>query len=210
MDKAHGERGRAVIGLVGIHGLKGSGKDTVAKMICREILQIEGRESRITHYADTLKRSASALFGVDIEWFYDEKKKETTIHGLNMTPRQIMTDLHDVLIPKFGQDLFVSPVRNEYSEWISTDWGKDVQSQGPFIIADVRYDPRETAWVREWGGVILHVVRKSVQRGSPASRHSSEQGIPMTKEDYVIHNEGTLEDLQRTVAMVVAELRGYS
>lgn len=193
-----------VVGLIGIHGLKGSGKDTVAEMIYHEVLGVEGSLSCITHYADTLKRAAASLFDVDIKWFYDEKLKEQTIPGLNLTPRQIMTDFHDVLIPKFGPDLFVRTVRAGYAKWLEGD-----SARGPYVIADVRYDPRETSWIRESGGIVLHVLRKSVVKGVAASRHSSEYGIPLSAGDFVIHNDGSLADLKDCVVSVLRAVRGH-
>ena len=184
--------------LVGIHGFKGSGKDTVAKMIAERVREVEGYICPITHYADRLKKAAAALFDINPEWFYDEKRKETIVPGLCLpiTPRKIMTDFHDGLVPLFGSDLFVHPVREDWRHWTGS---------GVFIVADVRYDGRETDWIRDNGGVIIHVVRPGVG----GSTHSSEVGIAMHPHDYGILNAGSIEDLHKMVVELVATLRGH-
>lgn len=176
--------------LLGIHGRKNSGKDTVATLISI-IASEKGMYCSIYHYATTLKLAATDLFGVGIEPFYDQTLKETPIEHLGMTPRQIMTTLHDVLVPAFGEDLFVAPVRRKYQQW-QEECGK-----GFFVVADVRYEGRETDWIRNAGGKIIHVIRSGVS-DIPAT-HSSEQGIPPREGDIILHNDGTIQDLEDEV-----------
>lgn len=184
--------------LFGIHGLKGAGKDTVARMIATRINHVEGYICAITHYADTLKAAAAALFNIDQNWFHNPELKEKVIPGLcvPITPRKIMTDFHDGLVPLFSPDLFVHPVKEQFRGW--TGWGA-------FLVADVRYDVRETEWIREAGGVIIHVLRK----GCSPSGHSSEEGILIHPGDFVLHNNGTLGELEAEVFRILSLTRGH-
>lgn len=184
--------------LIGIHGFKGSGKDTVANMIAARVREVEGYLCPITHYADRLKRAAASLFDLDLNLFYDEVMKEATQHGLcyKTTIRKIMTDMHDALVPMFGPDLFVHPVRQEWQRWLGS---------GVFIIADVRYDGRETDWIRQAGGLLVHVRRPGVG----PSAHSSEAGVAALPGDLIINNDGPLDDLKCQVERLLVRHRNH-
>lgn len=167
--------------LIGIHGKKGSGKDTVARMVKKHLPTMQ-----LIAYADKLKEVASILSGLDRSYFYDQYKKEVLPEGFTKTPRQYMTEMHDALVPVFGEDVFVRLVK---SKW-------DPGHSG-LIVTDVRYDGRETDWIREEGGVILHVYRPNLPVDSDP--HSSEVGIQPKLGDYTIFNDGSLFDLERRV-----------
>lgn len=184
--------------LFGIHGFKRSGKDTVARMISSRIQKVEGYVCCITHYADRLKAAASSLFDLGPKFFQLDELKEQQVPGLccETTPRKIMTDIHDGLVPLFGKDLFVHPVKADWKRWTG---------RGAFIVADVRYEGSETDWIRDAGGVVVHVLRPGVG----PSGHSSEQGVPIKDGDFVIENSGSLEDLERSVADLLIDTRGH-
>lgn len=185
------------VNLIGIHGLKGSGKDTVARIISNMVRIEESQKCCSVAFATPLKQAAVSLFDLDPQLFYDQSLKEVFIPAVGASPRQIMTKLHDCLVPEFGPDLFVRAARNRWRAW---------RGRGLFIVTDVRYR-REVDWILSEGGVILHVIRAGISQ-SPAS-HSSELGLPVGKFPYVIYNDGTLEELAAQVVLLVRLLRGY-
>lgn len=176
--------------LIGIHGKKRSGKDTVARMIATISEQERGELCAITHYATTLKNGAAALFEIDVKHFYDDDLKEKVVEELGVTPRKIMTDMHDAMVPVFGHYVFVDPVRRQWASWKQ-------KSKGHFIVADVRYEGRETDWIRNEGGIIVHVFRESAD--NVAVTHSSEAGIPVRVGDIILWNDGTKKELEDQV-----------
>lgn len=187
-----------MIPLVGIHGFKRSGKDTFARYLeYLSNLYTDGYSvSKVTHYADPLKKALAKLHGLPLRVFYDDLYKEDPQYGVNgKSPRVLMTDAHDVLVPLFGEDLFVRAIREEYDSF---------PEDGLFIIADVRYVGREDDWIRDLGGLIVHVKRPSVG----PSEHSSEKGIPICPGDLVIPNNAGREELMMKAIFTYQYLRG--
>lgn len=73
-------------------------------------------------------------------------------------------------------------------------------SKGQCIIADARFDNDECKAIRDCGGMIIRVDRKSNNDDS----HESEQ-ITINKDDYVIDNTGTLVGLFYKVLKFVTD-----
>lgn len=165
--------------LLGIHGFKQSGKDTAARMVRQTFTPMQ-----LIAFADRLKEMCSVTFGVPLWVFYDNSLKEQ-VWGLTcMTPRQMMLSLSDVTKHTYGLHFFLKPVQDKWAQ--SKETG--------LIVTDVRYE-YEAQWIRDEGGVILHIHRPGCEK----SDHSSEQGIAFDKADYAIGNTGDLDDLKSNV-----------
>ncbi len=188
--------------LIGVHGKKGSGKDTVAMLIAQYVhRELSSREVVVKHYADALKCGLAAMFTVPIQNFYEESLKEQVIPGLGASPRELMTRMHDLLVPLYGDQIWVNPIRDDYcSRWLGNS------REGLYVVADVRYDGRETDWIRKEGGHIIHVVRASTDVN--AGKHSSEMGVEVHQEDWVIHNDETLLHLRMEVWGIMSKIMG--
>ena len=63
------------------------------------------------------------------------------------------------------------------------------------IIKDVRFE-NEANFLRNHGGTIWHIKRDKALK---VISHASEMGIKVKSEDIVIHNNGSLEDLEFAV-----------
>jgi len=75
-------------------------------------------------------------------------------------------------------------------------------SKGQCIIADARFDNDECKAIRDCGGMIIRVDRKS--NNDNHDSHESEQ-ITINKDDYVIDNTGTLVGLFYKVLKFVTD-----
>jgi hypothetical protein len=69
------------------------------------------------------------------------------------------------------------------------------------FVPDVRFD-NEASLIQELGGVIVKINRDSEQ----GDGHASEAGISGRLVDYVIDNNGTLEDLEQQAKELWEEL----
>lgn len=179
--------------IIGIHGYKLSGKDTVARLI-RELLPEVPVVSFA--YADRLKKSLATLTGTPLEVFYDEAAKNVPLDSLGgKTPREAMTGYHDVMVPMFGADVFVAPVIRDADAALSTDPSKIV------LVTDVRYPDRETNWIRDRGGFIAHIAG----RGEPGNHSSERPWEPkhIKTTDWTIYNDGSLQDLRAAVEVML-------
>lgn len=173
------------IKLIGIHGKAQSGKDTVARFIKRET-------GGYIYSLTTPIRQMLKCIGVDFDdhdWI--ERHKEDVIPVIGKSPRQLMQTLGT----EWGRDL-INP-----NLWIMLAT-HELQDLGEgMIVPDVRFD-NEARWVRNQGGLLIHVRRNETRQ---VSAHSSENGIRVAPGDIVIENNGTLEDLQLRVAEIFNE-----
>lgn len=187
-----------MIPLVGVHGFKRSGKDTFARYLeyISNLYSEHYSVSKVTHYADPMKKALAKLYGLPLRVLYDDLYKEDPKYGVNgKSPRELMTDAHDILVPIFGEDLFVNAIRKEYESF---------PDNGLFIIADVRYAGREDDWIRDLGGLVVHIVRP----GIGPSEHSSEKGIPVHPGDLVVPNDAGREELMMKAVFTYQYLVG--
>lgn len=166
--------------LIGLHGKRNVGKDTVAGMIKEHMLL----PVQLIAFADRLKVLCSATFNMPIEQFYDQTLKESvqTRYG---TPRMIMIEMADMLREKYGSHFFVDIVRDQIKSM--ADSAKTV------VVTDIRTE-YEAAMVRGMGGHIIHVLRET---NMPVIDHESERGIVRKFEDLTLRNHGSLGDLNR-------------
>ena len=202
--------------IIGICGLIGSGKGTVA-----DILVDQGFKK--VSFADKLKDGVATIFGYDramLEGDTDESRswreqpdefwsKET---GRTITPR--------IVLQEFGTDC----MRNGYYDgvWVSLLKQQILDNPGDYVIPDVRFR-NEQDMIRELSGQIWRVQRGDVPEwygcamldnttGSTLMEaydvHSSEyKWIDMNnKFDATFYNENTIEDLKNLVLAEIANL----
>lgn len=167
--------------LLGIHGKKRSGKDTVGKMVQDFFPQMQ-----LIAFANHLKRICSVTFGVAEHEFHNEDLKEQCPPGHHITRREMMTMMGPAIYNTFGREFFVKHVDKHWQ----------MSKESGLIVTDVRHE-WEAAWVRMEGGMILHLDRETITPiGQP---DISEAGIKRHDGDYTIENNGTIWQLQASV-----------
>lgn len=174
--------------LIGIAGKKHVGKDTVA-LLLGVLLQSAHVTAEYAAFADALKKVASNISGIPLNWFYDQALKEQVHCCCGKSPRQIMEEANAVFKECWGDDVFVRTLHRR--------WEPVRSRRGAFIATDVRF-PVEADWVRSEGGVVIHVHRRT----GHSSKAASEQGLPVLPQDLLIDNNGTKEELRAAVSEV--------
>ena len=169
--------------LIGLAGLAGSGKDTVADYIA-----MSGDFQRIA-FADPLKRVALFLCGLTRQDVTDRTRKETVLPEWGLSPRQIMQRLGTEVGRQIHSELWV----RHLDRTIQRDAGRN------WIITDCRFR-NEIAYVRRQGGTVWWVNRPSV---TPVSDHASERHVTADDCDLVIENSGTLDELRNLVSLAL-------
>lgn len=194
--------------------LKGSGKDSVADYIIKNYPNWE-KDS----FAGTLKDAVSAIFGWDRKMLAGEtpedrvKREEKDDYwseklGFDVTPRNILQ--------KFGTEC----VRNHFHKniWVDSLHKKLIDSEKNIIITDCRFK-NEINMLKSKGAVFIRIERppfpnwfKTVQKlnnGNSLNFEELQVKIPELREvhqsevdwigydnpDYILENDGTLEDL---------------
>lgn len=184
--------------IVGFTGLKGSGKDTAAQaLIDRGYIKVA--------FADQLKDAVAALFKI--------KREDIELLKNDLSWVEIRWPLSDGAVAlwsfrEFLQRFGTEMGREVFGEdfWIQ-QWtrrlvqivpGEMMMPEGITVNAvapDVRF-PNEYHVIRDLGGFTISVVRSGLE----SDGHASEAG---TFSDYVIENDGTIEELHAKVLEVV-------
>lgn len=204
--------------IIGITGLIGSGKDTVAS-----IIQEYKPEYRRMSFASRLKDMTAALYHWDRQMLEGLTKEDRELReqkdghlslllNQDITPRNQLQKLGAGLKELVAQNLWAMLVKDE----IIREGYKNV------LITDVRY-PDELDMIRSLGGIILEVrrgelpnwwylaVRKNIgfelaeeEEAILNKIHSSERSwVFINNPDHIIDNSGTLEDLRLTIKELV-------
>jgi len=219
--------------IISISGKAGSGKDTVGKII----QDLTEEDWQIKKYSDKLKDIVCILIGCTREQLEDQEFKETPLgkewdyrmvfdanwekqwtpqrpsFGNDMpikqrTPRQMLQLLgtectRDVIHP----DIWVNAL---YSEYRPQSYEKDSEGgietvEDKWIITDSRF-PNDVKRTREMGGILIRVNRAECE--GRKNEHVSETALDDFEEwDYVIENNGTIEELIEQVKTILEEER---
>ncbi|APW79816.1 dNMP kinase [Acinetobacter phage vB_AbaP_AS12] len=211
---------------IGLIGLAGSGKDTVA-VILQEALKERGQVFEIDRYAGLLKEAARQVFG---ENFDDRNVKEvdkfvdlyladkiidaTDYVYLKLNRSDIDLDEWNALCQKhIDSCTWMSP--RKFQQLLGTEVGRAIDpdiwvnylknQDRNLIIPDVRFGNEDVDFN-------ILITRHPVPQGK---LHASEvyaaelqlSDNPYDYVDYVIHNDGSIEDLKRKVQQLVNKIK---
>lgn len=177
--------------LIGLTGLKRSGKDTMYNYIKEKINQ----DVISLAFAKPLKDICKIVFDLSEEQLYGNLKEEED-ERYGITPRVIMQ--------KVGTELF----RNKFSEvfpelnydkniWIKTlenQLKKYKNTEKIIFITDVRFK-NEYDLVKKHNGIIINIEREGLEN---KDSHISENELKNEEYDYKIKNEN-LEDYYKKI-----------
>jgi hypothetical protein len=187
--------------LIGLSGLAQAGKDTVAGILVRE----HGFKQKAL--ATKMKEAALALDPViDFEM----------IMGPAQTIREIRPVRLSELIEKVGaEEAKKHPEVRRLYQRLGTEMGRNVidgdlwvklvfrgvQQRSDIVISDVRFLNELTAIVNR-DGCVWRIVRPGAGLEGEHAAHRSEKDLFDDSDiyDYVIHNDGSIEDLSKKVA----------
>ena len=189
--------------ILGISGKAGAGKDTVCKMIVYTLwyynysqrlkpFGIEhynntyekfGDVIDFTHwyktsFANKLKQCLSNILNVSISKFEDNEFKKSEVEWLGITVRELLQKFGTAIRNEVCDDFWVKACLKDYEKW--DNW----------IISDVRFKS-EAKGIKDLEGIIVRVNRE----GAGAGNHISEVDLDDYSFDYVINNDGNMEDL---------------
>ena len=176
--------------IIGLVGYIGSGKGTVGDILVRD------HQYYKFAFADALKDAVSQIFvwprgllegDSNASRAFRERVDPWWSHkfGYEVTPR--------LILQKFGTEACRHGIADNI--WIAA-LEKRIEGYENVVISDVRF-PNEIDFVRSAGGVIIRVRRGEDPTPEELSKmHISETAWNSYDPDFVIHNEGTLDDLK--------------
>lgn len=174
--------------IIGITGKKGSGKSSAAAWLVDQ-------DYRVMSFAEPLKAMVRLLMKrvgistVDIEHY--EQNKETYIVEIGCSYRVLCQSLGTQWGREVNKSLWLICARHA----LKFNHGSHV------VFDDVRFD-NEADFIRDQGGLIIHLMRPS----SVVDDHESERGVKFVEGDALVINEGSLDQLLGRIGVVVDAL----
>jgi hypothetical protein len=184
--------------IIGICGLIGSGKGTVA-----DILEEHHCFDKVS-FADTLKNAAATIFRWDRAMLEgdtkDSREKREQIDewwaerlGIpDFSPRYLLQYMGtEVMRNNLHPDIWVLSLERKIIEC----------GPGDYVVPDVRF-PNEIRMIKRNGGKVWHVQRGELPDWfgqNPSHIHASETSWNNEIFDATIYNNGTIDDLKLTV-----------
>lgn len=163
--------------LIGLHGLAGAGKDTVADYLVRQHRFVK------RPLAAPIKAALNTMFGWLPEDWEDREWKEARAPELgNRSPRY----LAQTLGTEWGRDLVVDDL---WLRLMEREWNHvlAMSSDVGMVVPDVRF-VNEAERIRQLGGMVVRIVRPN---GPKVEAHSSEAGLPDSAVDMTVLNDST-------------------
>jgi len=190
--------------VIGIAGLAGSGKDTIANLIS----ELTTDRPTITYaFSDPVKDTAVAATGLDPYHFSpNNPNREIVLPEWGYSPRQMLQIIGTNLFrDNFKEDIWIQRAKTIYNLEANK-----IRCPKYFIIPSVRFK-NEAEWVlnsNTHNGIIIHVTRPSslipTLRSTPQN-HPSEQPNIDNYIDYHINNDSTFLILKAKVEEVLED-----
>lgn len=202
--------------IIGICGFIGSGKDTAADYL------VNFHEFRRDSFAATLKDAVAAVFGWDRELLEGRTKHAREWREQVDTwwaERLKMPEL----TPRLALQLWGTEVcRRSFHDdiWIASLESRLRNSRDNIVISDCRF-PNEIKAIKNAGGKVVwvqrgelpswHIMAAKANHGDIVAAeklkalgvHASETAWVGTDFDYIVDNNGTVDDLYNRIAMIV-------
>jgi len=175
--------------LIGLTGLKGSGKDTAA-----DVLILQGWSKVMM--AGPLKDMLAALLRyqgasehtIDRALNGDFKERASDLYLRGRTPRHAMVTLGT----EWGRNLISEDI------WIAAAKRRIGITPGSVVVTDVRF-PNEAYMVRDLGGYLIRIERPGLE----AADHPSENQVLAMPVDLILTNDADVATLQAKIRAVV-------
>jgi|GEM_PF-6713321 len=179
--------------LIGLHGMAYTGKTTSAYTFAKEL------DLCMFSFAEPVVRACAGLTAMAQHDFM-QLPKDRKIPYFKMTPREMMQQIGRA-IRDINPNALIAVLEAE-----ACDTGKNRMHHHLFsgsIVTDVRL-PAEAAWVRNQGGIVIHLIRDDAP---PTNPDITEQKLPVVSGDIVIKNNGTVEELRHKLITTIQGIR---
>lgn len=194
--------------LIGISGKAGSGKNTVFNYIKESYVDVYEEA-----FALALKMGCAEIFGIPIDHFFEEDKKETPNPYWGISPRKIaqfvgtelFRDTIAKLVPGIDSNFWIRRLESKLTGQTNSDTDGEYVPGDIVVITDVRFQ-NEYDWIIKNGGWMLFLERDEAPEQVGIANHASEAGIPnlwMPQRTWKILNNHSLEVLHANVDLFI-------
>jgi hypothetical protein len=188
--------------IVGLTGLKGSGKDTVAAHLIKEY----GFERRAI--ADKIKESAAALLGIEDPGVFETYKNDPDfVFGIGVRKEEGLFLLMEEttirqFLQRYGDESHRGVFGNDF--WVDQVLPIDgYYAERNIVITDVRFI-NEADRIHALKGTVVRVIRQPFNRHNDS--HSSETEQLEINVDYEIDNTTMLSELGERIDALMNDL----
>lgn len=172
-----------MIQLIGFSGRRGSGKDTVARLL--QQLQPE-RQWQIRSVGEPIKAVCAALAGEEQAPYFSQQGKAELLPAFGRTRGEMLQQV-GLALRLWEPDIWVQAFFSQLSADQNT------------LIPDVRF-PNEADLIRRRGGLMVRVEGDPLRQrgdGTRDDQHPSETALDHYPHfDFTIHNTGSVADLE--------------
>jgi len=176
--------------IIALTGPKGSGKDTVARMIAEQYDDV-----KTIAFADPIKEVIQDLFHLDKSNVnqYDQFKRSTLKYvlpgytELGVSARHVVREI-GMLMRTYDDKQFIQYVVNNIRYEPLTTW----------VVTDLRFDNEYMA-LKGLGAKIINIMRPSYEYDG----HITERGFNESLVDFQVMNDGNLDYLKTRVTAVM-------
>ena len=197
--------------LIGLNGLKGSGKDTVGSYL------VDRYGFEQLSFAAKLKESAAALFNVDPKmwetWKNDPTMRVMLYKAEEYEPWEVESDgdpdhyINTISVRKFLQRYGTEAHRSVFGSDFWVDQALEgIDPNKNHIFTDARFE-NELQRIKSLGGYNVQILRPELTN---QDSHASEIPPPLHMIDYVISNSGDFEFLYSRVDDFIEWLKAWS
>lgn len=215
--------------IIGVAGQKKHGKDTVATYLKEHY----GFTQRA--FADELKEIFARTFDIPLEDCYDESKKELPLE-ITITLKHVLLIVEIAMMAKseisgwrvhrivhkmwsktsftsirdglqfIGTDILRDEVDADFHYNTVVEYFREKQVLNG-VVSDVRFPNERDNLKRDFKSSKTILVVRPYMIGNETSNHASEKSLGERKEyDFVVFNDGSLQDLYDKVDVVMEEL----
>lgn len=165
---------------------------------------------KIKKFAAKLKQIASLLTGFPVEKFEEQEFKKSILpqcwdYMVLLPPKTLdqaekYWEERQMTVREFLQKLGTEAIRTNLHEnaWVNATFADYEGDRDFWVITDARF-PNEAKAIKDRGGLLVRVNRMVSGIEESVMRHPSETGLDDWKFDYIINNDGSLEDLEKMV-----------
>ena len=197
--------------IIGLCGLIGSGKGTVAKHLMRQ------HDFIGISFAETLKDAAACIFGWDRDMLegattesrYEREQTDAWWSerlGFEASPRSMLQFMGtEVMRNNLHSDIWALATEKRMLDTEKMFSEMIAGTKPNFVISDVRF-PNEFAMIRRNGGKVWHVQRGPLPEWfgkDDPSIHESERAWNNEPMDGTIYNNGTVEQMFGTADVML-------
>jgi len=180
--------------IVGFGSKRLRGKDTAANFMSA-LMVSRGFQVRRDAFASTVKDVCQVVFGFSSEQMNNPDIKMVEDEFWGFTPRWAMQ--------RVGTEAFRQQIRHDI--WVKCLERRFLKDDRSVVVSDMRFE-NEAVSIREMGGFVIRVDRR-IDFDENQDQHPSETGLDQFNEwDFVVENNGSLDDLEASIASVLLEI----